>query len=432
MSRTFRSALNMIFNQSALKIRLLILTLILPILLISQNDTQNEPKINWNMTSQIWLRYSDLNAGSLIYDEPASEFLDISIRRLRIPVSSQITPNIFAYAIFGGNNYNFKNKTFSLDVLDLYLEYKFAKFLEVGVGKSGWQGLNRWNIRSAKTMMGLDTPLFTLNSVEKNDDLGRLFGVWLKGQAGKLDYRVAFNRPFAVINVPNGEVNFSNSKPRVKTSSYVKYQFFEHESNKSAYQTGTYMQAKKVFNIGAGFQYQEKAMSDGDAQLPSTTFYDINHFAADSFLNLPLANGNAITGYLGFFDYDFGENYIRNVGANNPTTGGGTDFNGAGVAFPMIGTGTTWYTQFGYAFKQTEILSQPMIIQPNIAIQHSNWDALEDTMTVFDFTINFLLNGSHSNKFSLGYQHRPIFDATTLKQKNYKGMAVLQYQISLK
>ncbi|MFS4482998.1 porin [Hyunsoonleella sp. 2307UL5-6] len=419
-------------NFKVLNLTILLLFFLTPLFLIAQNKSTKKPKINWNITSQIWLRYSDLNEGSLIVEEPTSQFLDISVRRLRIPVSSQITPNIYAYAIFGGNNYNFKNKTFSLEVLDLYVEYKFTKWLEVGVGKSGWQGLNRWNIRSSKTMMGLDTPLFTLNSVEKNDDLGRLFGVWLKGQTGNFDYRLAFNRPFAVTNIPNGEVNFSNGKPRVKTSTYVKYQFFEHESNKSAYHTGTYMQAKKVCNIGAGYQYQAKAMSDGDAQLPNTTFFDINHFAADVFLNLPLKNGNAITSYLGFFDYDFGPNYIRNVGANNPTTGGGTDFNGPGVAFPMIGTGITWYMQFGYAFKQTEILNQPMIIQPNIAIQHSNWDALQSTMTVYDFTINFLLNGSHNNKFSLGYQHRPIFDATALAQKNYKGMAVLQYQISVR
>jgi len=42
------------------------------------------------------------------------------------------------------------------------------------------------------------------------------------------------------------------------------------------------------------------------------------------------------------------------------------------------------------------------------------------------------VNGKHSNKISLGYQYRPIFDATTLKQKDAKGMVVLQYQISLK
>lgn len=423
----------MTLKKRALKTWLLSIALVIPLLLISQNEKKTKPKINWNITSQFWLRYSDLNNGSIIHKEPTSEFLDISIRRLRIPVSCQISPKVYAYAIFGGNNYNFKAKDFPLQVLDLYLEYSFAKFFEIGLGKSGWQGLNRWNIRSSKTLMGLDSPLFTLNSVEKNDDLGRLFGFWFKGQAGKFDYRMAFNRPFFVTAIPNGEVNFANNKPRVKTSAYLKYQFFEHESNKSAYQTGTYMQSKKVFNVGAGFQSQPDAMSDGDANLPGTNIYDILHFAFDSFLNLPLTNGNAITAYLGFYDYDFGKDYIRNVGANNPTTDGGTDFNGTGVAFPMIGTGTTWYGQFGYAFKPTKILDHnAVIIQPNIAIQHSNWDVLNNNMTVYDFTVNFLVNGSHGNKVSLGYQYRPIFDAVSLKQKDYKGMAVLQYQISLR
>lgn len=422
----------MILTPKALKTGLLILAFITPLLLISQTEKKETPKINWNIRAQIWMRYSDLNEGSLIQQEPTSEFFDISIRRLRIPVYSQVTPKIFLYAIFGGNNFNFKTKDVSLEVLDLYAEYTFGKFFEVGLGKSGWQGLSRWNIRSNKTLMGLDSPLFTLNSVEKNDDIGRLFGAWIKGQAGKFDYRMAFNRPFFVTNVPDGEVNFANNKPRVKTSAYVKYQFFEHESNKSAYQVGTYTQTKKVFNIGAGFQHQKDAMSDGDARLPSTTFYDMTHFAADSFLNLPLINGDAITAYLGYYDYDFGEDYIRNVGANNPTSGGGTDFNGAGVAFPMIGTGTTWYGQFGYAFKSTNLWSYNTVIQPNIAIQHSNWDLLSDKMTVYDVTVNFLINGSHSNKISLGYQHRPIFDGATLQQKDYKGMGVLQYQISIK
>ncbi len=418
--------------KSIVKISLIAIILLSPIFMYSQEKEDFKPTIKWNLTTQIWFRYSDLNEGSLINGETTNSYLDVSLRRLRIPISSQVTPKLFLYSIFGGNNYNFQDRSFPVEILDLYAEYSFSKKLEVGFGKSGWQGLSRYNVRSSKSLMGLDSPLFVLTTVNKNDHIGRSLGVWAKGQINKIDYRISFSRPTLVTSVPNGKVDFANNRPRIRTSSYVKYQFLNHESNKSAYLPGTYVKGKKVFNIGAGFQYQEKSMSDGDALLANTNLYDMKHWAVDSFLNLPMSNGDAFTGYLGYFDYDFGKDYIRNIGANNPTTGGGTDFNGAGVAFPMIGTGTTLYLQLGYAFKETKVLNYPIVIQPNIAVQSSNWDALNEQMTVYDFTLNFLLNGTHNNKLSLGYQHRPIFDATTIQQKNYKGMAVLQYQVSLK
>jgi hypothetical protein len=419
------------FVKSILKKCLIVVALLSSIFLIGQEKKTFKPTINWNVNAQVWLRYSDLNEGSLVNGEATNSFTDVSIRRLRIPISSQITPKIYAYVGLGGNNYNFKEKTFALKVLDIYAEYRFNKSLEIGFGKSGWRGLARLNNRSYKSLMGLDSPLFSLNTVNKTDDLGRMFGVWFKGQTGKFDYRLTFNRSFAVTLVPNNKIDFANNRPRILTSSYLKYQFFEHESNKSAYATGTYLQAKKVFNIGAGFQFQEKAMSGGDALLAGTNLYDMKHWAVDSFLNLPLNNDGAITAYLGYYDYNFGENYIRNIGANNPTNGGGSSFNGAGVAFPMIGTGTTWYSQLGYAFKKSKVLSYPMVIQPNVAIQSSNWDALNEQMTVYDFTVNFLMNGNQGRKLSLGYQHRPVFDAATIKQKEYEGMFVVQYQVSL-
>jgi len=416
---------------SFLKRIVIIIFLVASFLTVGQETKKFKPVVKWNMTSQFWLRYSNLNSGSLINGEATDNYVDVSMRRLRIPISSQVTPKLYLYSIFGGNNYNFQDSSFAIEILDLYAEYAFNKQFEVGLGKSGWQGLSRYNVRSSKNLMGLDSPLFVLTTVNKNDHIGRLLSVWLKGQYHNFGYRVTLSRPTLVTSVPNGKVDFANNRPRVRTSSYVNYQFFEIESNKSAYLAGSYMQSKKVFNIGAGFQFQEKAMSNADALLASTNLYDMKHWAVDSFLNLPLNNNGAITAYVGYFDYYFGKDYVRNVGANNPTTGGGLDYNGAGVAFPMLGTGTTWYTQLGYAFKKTNILKYPIVVQPNIAIQNSNWDALSDNMTVYDFTVNFLLNGTNANKLSLGYQHRPIFDANTLTNKEYKGMFVLQYQVSL-
>ena len=110
-------------------------------------------------------------------------------------------------------------------------------------------------------------------------------------------------------------------------------------------------------------------------------------------------------------------------------SGSGTTYNGDGNGFPMMGSGTTLYTQFGYAFP----ISEKVIIQPNIAVQYSDFEALNEAMKVYDFTVNFFFNGKgHSNKLSLGYQYRPIFDVASLKEIDRKGMAVLQYQIVLK
>jgi hypothetical protein len=54
-----------------------------------------------------------------------------------------------------------------------------------------------------------------------------------------------------------------------------------------------------VFNIGVGFAFQEKAMSDVDAADLLKNFYDMKHWALDSFLSLPLENQDTIAAYLG-------------------------------------------------------------------------------------------------------------------------------------
>ncbi len=394
-------------------------------------QAQDKPKVKWNITTQFWARYSELNEGTTINGEETNYYTDVSIRRLRIPVTSQITDKIYGYALFGGNNFNHKSKNFPLQVLDLYFEYAFSKKFEVGMGKSGWQGLDRWNVRSSKSLMGLDSPLFSLSTVNKDDDLGRNLSVWFKGQVAKFDYRLVISNPISVDKAPStGKVDFANNRPRKRYSTYVKYQFFEEESNKSAYQTGTYINKKKVWNIGVGGQYQQKAFADGDALAPDTHLYDMKNWAIDSFLSWPLANEQGITAYLGYYQLDMGQNYVRNVDANGSMfdSSSGTSFNGDGNGYPMMGTGATWYLQFGYAFP----IHKKAIVQPNVAIQHSDYDALAGMMSVYDFTVNFFLNGmGHGNKISLGYQYRPIFDTITLKEKERKGMAVIQYQITI-
>ena len=60
-------------NKKKQALRLLFIAfLILPTLLISQDKEAFKPTFKWNVTGQIWARYSDLNEGSLIYNEPTT------------------------------------------------------------------------------------------------------------------------------------------------------------------------------------------------------------------------------------------------------------------------------------------------------------------------------------------------------------------------
>lgn len=395
-------------------------------------DETGETYVKASVRMQLWTRYFDTNPGTTINGENVDNVFDVSVRRLRMGVSAQLTPKLYVYSLFGGNNLNsVSEKTFQLKVLDLYAEYEFAKEFALGFGKSGWEGLSRWNVRSSKSLMAVDAPIFSLLTVNKNDDAARDLGIWAKGQLGKFDYILSIKNSvqFGVI-VKEGTVDYALNKPRKRASAYVKYEFLDNESNKSAYSggAGTNVGTKNILNLGAGFMHQSKMTSqliNGEEK-----FYDFNNWAVDLFYDAPLnkEKGTAITSYLGFFSTDFGPDYIRNVGANDITSGG-TSFNGSGNDFPMMGTGNTVFFQFGYLLPKAENNIQ---FQPNIAVQYSDFDLLDDAMVVYDLGINCYFKG-HSNKLSLGYQNRPVFQDINdqLKVDERKGMFVLQYQIEI-
>ncbi len=395
-------------------------------------DESGKTYIKASLSMQLWARYFETNPGTTINGENATDVFDFSIRRLRMGISAQLSPKLYVYSLFGGNNINATTeKDFQFKVLDLYAEYEFVEEFALGMGKSGWEGLNRWNVRSSKSLMAVDAPLFSLLTVDKNDDVGRGLGIWSKGQIGKFDYILTLQDPIQFgVNSKEGIVDYAKNKPRKRTSGYVKYEFLDNESNKSPYSgsTGSYIGAKNILNLGAGFMNQPKMTSQLVNGLEK--FYDFKNWAIDVFYDAPLnkEKGTAITTYLGYNNNDFGPNYIRNVGANDITSGG-TSFNGSGNDFPMMGTGNTVFFQFGYLLPKAKNNAR---LQPNIAIQYSDFEALDDKMIVYDLGINCYFKG-HDNKLSLGYQNRPVFKNLNnqLKVDERKGMIVLQYQIEI-
>jgi len=159
-------------------------------------DETGETYVKASVRMQLWTRYFDANPGTTINGENVDNVFDVSVRRLRMGVSAQLTPKLYVYSLFGGNNINSKTeKDFQFEVLDLYAEYEFAKEFALGFGESSWEGLSRWNVRSSKSLMAVDAPLFSLLTVNKNDDGARGLGIWAKGQLGKFDYILSIKNP---------------------------------------------------------------------------------------------------------------------------------------------------------------------------------------------------------------------------------------------
>lgn len=401
-------------------------------------DSTGERYIQGSLRAQFWTRYMDMNPGTTYNGDPVANRVDFSIRRIRLGLESQMAPKLYFYSLFGGNNLNNSTeKTWTFKVLDLNVEYEFAPQFALGIGKTGWDGLSRHLVRSNKSLMTLDAPIFSLLTVNKDDDVGRSMGIWAKGQVGRFDYIMTLKEPATYgMEAQEGNVDFAQGNTKMRTSGYVKYEFLGDEPNTNAYSgaAGTHMGKYNLLNLGAGFLYRpEMTWSLVNGQ---ETRYDFKNWAVELFYDAPInrKTESALTAYLGYFDTDFGPGYIRNVGANDYTEGG-TSFNGSGNDFPMMGTGNTWFFQLGMVLPKTiwGNWGPPGKLQPNVAIQYSNFEALNDPMIVYDLGINLFIKG-HDNKLSLGYQNRPIFGENSnadLVVQERKGLLVLQYQIEV-
>ena len=392
--------------------------------------------IKFTFMTQAWIRSAEYNPGSTIEGTEKSSGTDIGIRRTSMQVYGQISDRVFVFTQLGLNNFNdLSDRKAGFFVHDAYGEYAIDKTkLSLGMGLSGWSGLSRFASPSVGSQLTIDVPLYQQATNDVTDQFLRKLSVFAKGKLGKLDYRVAMAQPMDVKKMSgyNSEIthnaNFSALPPKMQWNGYFQYQFKDQESNMTPYLAGTYLGSKSVFNIGAGIVYQKDAMwrlNDNN----ETINEDMLHLAADVFYDAPIGkNGQAISLYGNVTHFDFGKNYYRNAGVMNPANGNNNPdiLNGAGVAFPMYGTGTTLYGQVGYKFKDN--LIGKTTLMPYFALQHSKYERLNDTMNFWDMGVNFLLSG-HTSKFTVSYQNRPVYNIVGDKITT-KGAVLAQYQVS--
>ena len=416
--------------------------------------------IAWN---QIWMRSSQMNPGTMIGGEATSTATDIGNRRLRFLAYAQVSKRYMILTHFGINNQTFINggaagssgtggygagKKPGLFFHDAWNEYavvlpeKDKKFsFTLGAGLHYYMGLSRLTMASTLNFLTIDAPIFNWPLIENSDQFARQVGLFAKGKYGKLEYRMSYNKPYATNLTPTNTSNASNAvavdnsgNTKWSKAGYFEYQFLDQEANVLPFKVGSYLGTKKVFNIGAGFYTAPDATK---TSVNSTiNKHDIKLFSADVFLDMPIGkkeNKMAVTAYSVLYDYDFGPNYLRNVGIMNigsvdPNFTGSRAIAGAGNAQPTMGSGNIWYTQAGVLLPCKE--AKPKIrIQPFGAVTYKNFDALEQSSTQFDVGSNFFLDGHHA-KITAQYSTRPVYTSLTNRSGSL-GDFIVQLQIYL-
>ncbi len=472
-------------------------------------DGSNYARINF--TGQLWLMDNQNNPGTQINGLTQNNSYQVAMRRTRLTVSAQVTDKVFIFGQIGSDGISSMTggRNVPLQMLDMTVEYKLlGKWLTMGGGLSGWDGLSRYSNPSVPSILGLDMPLYQQATSQNTDNTVRMPGIYAKGKIGKLDYRVAVNIPYptttgtawsptlsvssyttSVAQNPQFNAttsNFATNRVEPQIQGYFMYQFLDQESNQTPGTVGSYLGQKRVFNIGAGFRYQQSAMWTANYNPISNAAGTVTSYSmgagdtarhsmllwnVDVFYDAPINKdkGTALTVYAAYSNFDFGNNYIRynnplntatGVTANpvagvgtNTVTGGfrpnastfipyggtaaanatnGTGTAGAGNQYPMIGTGSVAYVQAGYLLPKFKNGTQ---FQPYGQFMYANYQALKDPMILWDLGVNYLIKG-HNSKFSFDYQSRPVYNISTSDYQIHevksarRGMMVLQYQIS--
>ncbi|MCA6363040.1 MAG: hypothetical protein IM638_08370 [Bacteroidetes bacterium] len=441
------------------KILLLLSAVIIHLLLPAQNTKRTKDGLAMYLSAdsslylkstvclQTWVRYNQNNPGSTFFGKRQSDVFDIGIRRFRMQLFGKIAPRVFVYSQFGINNFNSLSARKSGAFFhDLVTEYEvLPNYLSIGAGLTGWSGLGRYASPSVALFLMSDAPLFEQATNDVTDQFLRKLSVYSKGKIGRIDYRFVLSKPFAIETMNGFSVSdtslasraYYNPAPaRLQEQTYVQYQFFDKETNVTPYTTGCYLGKKKVFNIGAGMVYQPDMMRYRNSEGAVLT-HPMALFAADVFLDLPLnkETGTALTVYGGYFHYDFGPGYYRNVGVFNVANGleaGSKTVSGFGDAFPMAGTGSAVYVQSGFLLPAKFTASHGKL-QLVVSVFSAKWDAFKQPVNVFEGGVNWLING-HNAKLNLNYQSRPVFALNAAGEPATgsalrKGMYYIQYQI---
>ena len=346
-----------------------------------------------------------------------------SIKRARVLAYSQINDRFMILTHFGVNGITDNNLTptgksndVSMFLHEMFLQYNLSKNHSIGAGLHNYGGISRLNGQGTINMLTLDNNRSSWSTLGLSDQFSNHLGIFAKGRVDKFNYRFALGD--ALTNTTDGNASTMLENNQVKylgkalldkgkyvVSGYVDYQFLDQESNFLPYRVGTYLGAKKVFNIGAGFFHHK----DGLAKMTNDvlTSESVTHLAVDAFYDTPIGqNNSAITAYASFQNSQMGDQYLSGN---------------------IVGDGNQFYGHVGYLIpKKIEEGQSPYRnrIQPYVGYSHRDFKALSEPAKELRIGGNWYIDG-HNARISIEYQK--AFD----QPENRDDMVTVQAMILL-
>jgi len=418
----------------------ILLVLIIGAKAVAQDDL-NQPNLRFYLSddktsyagvlfiNQIWTRYIWNNPDVMGNDMDAD--FDIATRRTRGIFYTYLFDKVFMYTMLGSDGNSFMAPgNINISLLNAQTEYIFVKDkFHLGFGLNTWNGLSRYNNGRLLEFLVVDNPGFAYPVGGRHDRFGRQLGIYAKGTIGKLHYRTSIAKPFQFGVAESEQIQHLTERinNNLAYKGYFSWQFFDVEGTLMPYMTMNNLGRVKMLNLGAGFYYHPQAMIQ-----PLTNGFeypDIFLFAIDAFFDMPLSKGAAITSYLAYNNYNFGENYIRPAGTINVSRANPAMAlpQGIGNSEWEVGTGQIIRGELGYLLPGSGTKNR---LQPYGAFSWKNFEALDDASLQYDLGINWLMH-AHNLKWTLQYSSRPIYTMVEDNQKwtSSKGQLILQTQI---
>ncbi len=422
------------------KLYLIILIFFIGAKVVAQ-DSLNQPNLRFYLSddktsyagvifvNQIWTRYNWNNPDAQGNDMGAD--FDIATRRTRGIFYTYLFDRVFMYTMLGSDGNSFKipgNPGVSL--FNAQTEYIFVKDkFHLGFGLNTWNGLSRYNNSMLLEFLTVDNPAFAYPVGGRHDRFGRQLGIYAKGTISKLHYRTSVVKPFEFGVEEGNQVQSLTERKNnnLAFKGYFTWQFLDTEGTLFPYMSMNNLGRARKLNLGAGFYYHPEAMieSVGDG----FEYPDIFLFAIDAFLDIPLGNGDAITSYLAYNNYNFGDNYIRSAAPINVSVADPASSlpQGIGNSQWEVGTGEIIRGEVGYLLPGNGSKNR---LQPFGAFTWKNFEALNEASLQYDLGINWLMYG-HNMKWTLQYSSRPIYTTVESSQDwtSSKGQLILQTHI---